>query len=149
MVSYGNAFTPTITGDDTMGQIEKAATSEPWLDEKDEYAFGIEGVRCFVKRHDHFGTLSGYIDISPDHPWHGMHYDAIGVHVHCGLTFSGSLPDWAPYGFWVGFDCCHAFDIMPRYPMLTGHSWKYRDIDYVKGELRKLVGEYLKCRTEK
>src|ERR1700729_2514153 len=63
---------------------------------------------------NNFGCRCGYIRVPLGHPWHGVHYGDINAEVHGGLTFSdadtpcgkGSADD----GYWVGFDCSHAWD---------------------------------------
>lgn len=71
------------------------------------------------------------------------------VNVHGGLTYSGAcqgdichvaaegeLEPW-----WFGFDCAHAYDLVPSYRMDT-RLWKdgsYRDLTYVKAEVTSLA----------
>jgi hypothetical protein len=56
------------------------------------------------------GHRCGYIRIPEDHPWHGKGYDDIDVDVHGGLTFS-QVAEFTSPGYWIGFDCNHAWDI--------------------------------------
>lgn len=68
--------------------------------------------------------------------------------VHGGVNFSRAIEapdDYLPPGFWYGFDCAHADDLMPwmheRYPDLLrfGKRGVYRDVPYVRAECESLA----------
>ena len=81
----------------------------PWKTEPDEAEFVHNGVRCFLKRHDRFGTWNGYVECPPD-------VDADELRVHGGITWDQhSLPWHTKDGDvrYIGFDCIHAWDWSP------------------------------------
>lgn len=60
---------------------------------------------------DH-GWGNGYVNLPKWHKYYGVHYDNIPVDVHGGLTYSEQEGD-----YWVvGFDTCHAWDTMEKWP---------------------------------
>ena len=61
----------------------------------------------WVVLHNGMGFRLGYVKVPADHPWYGLDYNDIGADVHGGLTFAGQDTE---SGYWVGFDCAHAFD---------------------------------------
>jgi len=77
--------------------------------------------------------LCGYVLIPESHPWHGVHY----THKHFrkihrlvigGLTFSGKLD--GEDGWWIGFDCSHAFchiDGSEGYDINEAYHWTICD----------------------
>lgn len=145
--------------------------SGPWDDEPDKMQWwdAEHGLPCLIVR-NRYGSLCGYVGVSPGHPWYGKHYDKVDVHgdgveVHGGLTFADgcSHGEWensichiVPAGqpdntFWLGFDCGHAWDIAP------GMSWRlglppaedvYRDWAYVTQEVKNLAAQAAKVRDE-
>jgi hypothetical protein len=93
---------------------------------------------CLIKRHDQLGHLCGYVGVPAGHPWHGLHYDAVGngpkpddydeewwIDVHGGLTYANGCTGHDPATsichvpndgepddvWWLGFDCAHAGDL--------------------------------------
>lgn len=123
-----------------------------WQLEPDQSHFTLEnGSPGIIKRDDINGALMGYMPIGREHPFHGKSFDKIPVDVHGGLSFSkneliyddqlawfASSKGW----WWIGFDCAHAFDIMPAvgnmgmkpYPNAT-----YKPYHYVRWELNRLA----------
>lgn len=87
------------------------------------------------------------------------HYDDFDIDCHCGLTFSGALPEaYAPKkAFYIGFDCGHYCDgIDPKLAYELGlideatkemfekafsylSDYPVRDVDYVENECKKIV----------
>jgi hypothetical protein len=100
----------------------------PWNDEPDVDRFvhgsrgpGHAALPCAVHR-NRMGVLCGYVGVAEGHPWFGVGHDAIAAEVHGGLTFARKaggvvLCDGAELGdralWWLGFNCCHAWDVMP------------------------------------
>lgn len=90
-----------------------------WVEEPDEVYFIHKGIECRILRvvqlEEHEtcywfgGHLCGYIKIPEDHQFYNKDYDDIPLNAYCGLTYSQMEKD----GYWVGFDCMHAFDIIP------------------------------------
>src|SRR5690606_23628828 len=101
-----------------------------WVNEPDLVYFKYRDYDCIVKRlfklerynpDDCFGgNINGYIIIEKDHPLYGIenNFDA-DLDIHGGVTFSGFIfydffqeNDFVDK-FAIGFDCAHAFDIVP------------------------------------
>lgn len=94
------------------------------------------GYRCTITMHPELGTLCGYIDVPPGHPWWGRKgLDEIVV--HGGVTWVGANgPDWR-----IGFDCAHAGDGMPLVDhMLPPHlRAPVRGVTFVREQCRLLA----------
>jgi len=147
--------------------IDKSDWPEgPWRSEADIYAYFDDetGYPCMVMRHGHMGTLNGYVGIPDDHPCFGVDHDDMpdSIDVYGGLTFSSLLETPNKLGrevHWFGFDCAHHGDMMPGVEALLNRAtakdkvmmngcqktaWRgpraaYRDIDFVKNEVRRLA----------
>ena len=143
-----------------------------WNDEPDMVRFEHKGMKCVVLRHAWSGHLCGYVRLRRGsrlyrevgkvmakrekvEGWkrrmRGAGYDherLSGVRVHGGLTFCGRLDKNGAKGLWLGFDCAHAWDIVPRYKGMMektggGGGGKYRDMEYVVDQT-KLMAEQVK-----
>jgi hypothetical protein len=134
----------------------------PWADEPDkaQWVDPSTNLDCLIVR-NHSGALCGYVGVPPEHPWHGKGYDflPVNVDVHGGLTFSGPCQEGAEDGpgvchvpepgrpfdvWWLGFDCAHAFDKMPRIEALTNYpiaNSVYRTFAYVQAEVTRLASQ--------
>jgi hypothetical protein len=121
------------------------AKPHPWEDEPDSLEAESCGFTIRLRRNTELGTWCGYVVIPEYHPWHGCSYgDLVDVSVHGGVTYSGDEvfhQEWA-----VGFDCGHAFDLIPMLASgkLTGtpletETGTYRDIGYALDEARHLA----------
>lgn len=140
--------------------------------EPDQLAWWYEDLPCLILRNT-LGALCGYVGLPTNHRYFGKNHDKIRVQVHGGLTFSDTkmtLDNVNLYypvkrklaasneaefitrisgGYWwVGFDCCHANDLVPGLEMLFKSimpsrpkilELKYRNIKYVKGQVIKLA----------
>ena len=112
-----------------------------------EVTFYVLGdLPCSIWKHDSLGHLCGYVGVPKSHPWYGLGYDDIDAEIHGGLTFSQHETDREePYPhdtgqdiWWVGFDCAHAGDMIPRYVSeFPGETC--RDENYVRQEIESLV----------
>lgn len=135
----------------------------PWVDEPDHVVWSHKGFPCLIERHDEFGTLCGYIAVSPGHPWFETSYhDLNEVEVHRGLTYArknapGGPPDGA---WWLGFDTSHLdCDYNPGMEVLfrslgvdrsrlqVEGSVVYRDLAYVKTEVERLADQAFAARS--
>lgn len=131
----------------------------PWKDEPDKRQWLDEatGLPCLIVRGP-MGALCGYVGVSRGHPAYNKDYGAIEADVHGGLTFSGfcskgpeetSICHVVEDGeddkvFWLGFDCAHLSDAMPRMESSLGLQYSaypraYRDFAYVEGECKHLA----------
>lgn len=83
-----------------------------------ERIWNFNGFDCVAALNEQMGVRVGYVRIPEDHQWYGLDYDDIPCEAHGGLTFSNFHPgiEWAveiPDGYWIGFDCGHAWDQWP------------------------------------
>lgn len=106
----------------------------PWTNEPDK-AQGVDdatGYPWLIVRGP-MGSLCGYVGVPEGHPWYEVAYREIDADVHGGLTYSDHCSpkedidrlgigrsichivhdDEHEDAWWVGFDCGHAFDLMP------------------------------------
>jgi hypothetical protein len=91
------------------GIMEKEWETEPnYMDGK------FFGLPCFIKRHEDFKTLNGYVGVPEINQYYEKDYNDLDVDVHGGLTFAnGGVHKIFGYYWWFGFDCAHAFDYSP------------------------------------
>lgn len=143
----------------------------PWDDEPDkaQWIDPDTELDCLTVRNGHSGSWCGYVGVLPGHKWHGVEYDKLGEYpdVHGGLTYSNFCMEGAEEGpgvchvpapgrpanvWWLGFDCAHAFDLMPTMEARMAELWKtvedihpdpypkaYRTFEYVRGECADLA----------
>ncbi len=100
-------------------------------------SIAMERPECILEKGEHLGYeyfvvhntrgyRCGYVKVTPGHPWHGRGYDDIDCSVHGGLTFAEpdqpcavGQREGGDDGYWVGFDCMHAWDaIDPNLPLI-------------------------------
>jgi hypothetical protein len=104
------------------------------------------GLVCLAMRNKHTGSFCGYVRVPHGHPFYRREYNGRierRLRVHGGVTFSGGR--WIDRGWWLGFDCAHAWD----YPPLMAQFWSqtgsdevvYRDLDFVKHECAMLAAQ--------
>ncbi len=123
--------------------IDWRAAAGPWNDEPDYAKWEAHGVICEIKRNLSMGNLCGYVTVPEGHPWFGQDYDYIKADVHGGLTYGAMGKD----GYTVGFDCAHAFDLLPLTAAMglgdgTRHYRDtYRDWTFVKDEVERLAAQ--------
>lgn len=80
-----------------------------WIDEPDYMEFTHDGIDCKILRNPELGNFCGYCKIPEGHQDFGKDYDDNPCDAYCGLTYSDQEED----GYWIGFDCAHAGDIVP------------------------------------
>lgn len=123
----------------------------PWDNEPDKLQWiDIEtDLDCLIVRND-MGALCGYVGVTEGHPLYGKDYNDTDFSVHGGITYSNFCnghichvpePGRSDKVYWFGFDCCHAFDLLPSSLAYSNppDSYIYRDIEYVKEECSKLA----------
>jgi len=104
------------------------------------------GLPCVAQRNAHFGNWCGYVGVPHHHTWYEVPKERLpDLHVHGGLTFSDHV-DWDSTLWWLGFDCCHGFDLTPyHWPMPEGmvdplrQYGTYRTLAYVEAECARLA----------
>jgi hypothetical protein len=141
--------------------VEKAGWGPgPWQEEPDkvQWADGGTGLACLARRNARNGSWCGYVGVGNAHPAYGKDHTAVDVSVHGGLTYSEACEeDDKEYGichiagpgeeeplWWFGFDCAHAWDLLPglRAQLPEALSWPgdiYRTLAYVKSECADLA----------
>lgn len=135
---------------------KKLLAPGPWHDEPDRVDFVHEGFACFINRAP-LGVWCGYVGVPEGHPWFGKQYDNISADVHGGLTYSalchGELchvpqPGMPDHVWWLGFDCGHYMDLVPKMITLEAtvlkdlprtHHGIYKDQHYVTRETQRLA----------
>jgi hypothetical protein len=137
----------------------------PWDVEPDKIQWpdAATGLPCLAVRIGRFGNWCGYVGVAPSHPLHGVDYSDLNFDVHGGLTFSDAcrpgeeergichVPDEGEPAdvWWFGFDCAHAFDLLPLQESFFGRIGmpsplpgdKYRDLAYVKTQCAALAAQ--------
>lgn len=128
-----------------------------WCNEPDKIQWTDEntGLPCLIVRND-FGALCGYVGVNSKHPYYMRYYSEIySVHVHGGLTFSSKCAaDESEHSichivedgdddnvWWLGFDCAHSGDYAPLSIFKRNTPDKYKNIEYVKNECKKLASQ--------
>jgi len=135
-----------------MNQIMK----KEWETEPDYMDGKFFGLPVFIRRHEDFKTLNGYVGVPDGNKYYEKDYDDLGdvdVEVHGGLTFAGGgTHKIFGYYWWFGFDCAHAFDYSPGrtqmmeqagMPTITLRSLHanevYRNMPYVQEQCIQLA----------
>lgn len=130
------------------------STNAPWMGEPDHVEFRTLGYPCIIHRND-LGALCGYVGVPPGHPAHGKIDHDVDVEVHGGLTYANPCMEDGPIChkpepgepddiWWLGFDCAHCFDIMPKYhgqSSFAGERRSYRNITYVTEQIKSLAAQ--------
>jgi len=128
---------------------ERRLNVSEWLDEPNREEFEHAGLKCLIIRHPELGHLCGYLAVKRGHPCYGKFYDYLPyedlfpVDVHGGLTFSqeGDGKEYPKGYWWLGFDCAHAYDIVPFMPSALSQHGSYKNFNYVRQEIKKLVAQ--------
>ena len=127
-----------------------------WQSEPDKIQFQDEktGYPCLIVRNKYMGFLCGYVGVDEKHPCYEKRYDDIDVNVHGGLTFSEfcliyenpeetvchtPAPEEPDNVWWLGFDCGHFQDLMPRFECVILKDLFYKDVSYVKEQIAYLA----------
>ena len=101
---------------------------------------------CHIRQVPGLGILCGYIGLPKDHPDFGKHYNELmaGYEVHGGLTFSyHSMPSINDNRdkWWIGFDCAHFSDFIPKIPETCEPVSTWKDVGFVKKEIDALISQ--------
>lgn len=142
-----------------------------WKKERDRYQWVHQGLDCLMVRHPSMGNWCGYVGVPKGHKLYGADYDEahekIEINVHGGLTYANKCQHFICHNpeegkhddvWWFGFDCAHAFDLVPAMVKLeesdpylkelrekakaqTPEQWRdvYRNAEYVKKECEDLA----------
>lgn len=127
----------------------------PWDEEPDRIEWRHLGFACLMVRSD-VGVWCGYLGVPPGHPWHGDP-DPEGACAHGGVNYASACagrvchvaqPGEPADVWWLGFDCGHAFDLIPSISAHPGlrtaelakkMGWQYRDVAYVTEQVNRLA----------
>lgn len=112
------------------------------------------GYECCWRRVGSFGHLCGYVRVPENHQYYSKDLMDCDMEVHGGITFCGFM-DFIdnpairdPHnrkGYWVGFDCAHAGDLLPRsffdhgFMRIFGDHETYKTKEYVMEECKTLA----------
>jgi len=126
----------------------------PWKNEPDQVDWVDEatGYNCRIFRNPAGAFWLGYVYIPKHHPLFGMDYDhkeLSKLRVHGGVTWSfpNSFPndyddEERPEEWEIGFDCSHAWDLMPtvrEHMKHTKNGRSYKDQAFVTAEVESLA----------
>lgn len=147
----------------------------PWDDEMDKIQWLDEatGFPCLIVR-NRLGGLCGYVGVPRGHRFYEVDYDNVSIGdddgpydennyppAHGGLTYANKCLDGPEDQtichvveegedddvWWVGFDCAHAFDLLPgmlalnkKYGEFPHHKEDtYKNVAYVKRNVEELA----------
>ncbi len=124
-----------------VGEVDK----KQWADQE-------TGLPCMIRRNS-LGAWCGYVGVEEGHPAYLELFDRVDADVHCGLTYSNFCDNDADEAsgichvaekqvWWLGFDCAHAWDLVPAFKKLNEHHPTtdiYRTQAYVEAECRDLA----------
>lgn len=117
---------------------------------EDVLAVGQHAGHEFMIIHNGSGYRCGYVKVLPGHPWHGKPYGDIEASAHGGLTFSEAdkpcHAGGADDGWWVGFDCAHAWDAPDPSLPLRRPRGEYEDHPIGRGDVRTQEYVLAECR---
>ena len=127
--------------------------------DKVQWSDAATGLPCLAVRHTELGNWCGYVGVAQDHPLHGKGYADADVDVYGGLTFAGQCgpeedegrgichvpaPDELDVVHWFGFDCAHAWDVVPgmlKFGIPYLSECRYRTLSFVQGECKNLAAQ--------
>lgn len=137
-------------GNGSPKEFLKREITPEWDKEPNRAEFKHAGFDCLINRNQ-LGAWCGYVAVTKGHPWFERHYNDVDANVHGGLTYSehcqgGVCHVPAPGAeddvWWLGFDCCHCFDVTPalvRLKMSVGPRETYKNIYFALQETKRLA----------
>ena len=163
--------------DDAYLELRKEWPKGEWDDEPDMVTFKYRDYPCRIFRCVSGYYLCGYVTLEMDHPFNSEKYKFewdIPVEVHGGITFCEICilkEDASSEVFMIGFDCCHFGDFVPsvqankyfnsdlqEYKQLIASKVPecsylldstYRNIDFVKNEIKSMVDQAIEAKNIK
>lgn len=125
-----------------------------WENEADLVMWLFFDIPCKMRRTELTGAWCGYVALPKNHPWNDLDLYDVPSDVHGGITFGperikgGTFPaDFTGEPLlWVGFDCAHAYDYLPKYSKYASMlllAKRYWTQDEVIRETNKLAREVL------
>ncbi len=115
-----------------------------WQSEPDHFEFFDDrtAYHCLGAR-TAMGTWCGYVSVPKKHPLYGKDRNRVNplVQIHGGITFEGAMH--GKTGRWYfGFDCCHAFDLIPCMIALMESSGFAKELLEFDETLRDFLGKH-------
>lgn len=105
--------------------------------------FSVGGFRCVIGRGGpSMENFNGYLAIPAGHKWHGKPWHELPCEVHGGITWAEARLPWEKEDgeeHWIGFDTCHAGDLVPGLSLSNPSCDTFKDEDYVFAELTSLA----------
>lgn len=131
--------------------------SGAWDDEPDRVEWRYRGLPCLIVRNE-MGALCGYVGVPVGSPATQAGDDELDV--HGGITFGGECKEGgrichvpregeSDHIYWIGFDCCHAGDLVPSRHMPAWESDVYRDVAYVTAEVQRLADQAIELNEKR
>ncbi len=142
--------------------VDKSAWPRgPWDKEPDKVQWfdKASGLPCLAVRHREWGHWCGYVGVAEGHPLFEL--GDVSLEAHGGITFAAMCAPGEPeatgichiagpgepeHVWWLGFDCAHAFDLKPNFPVFEWQPARllamrdvYRTLRYVRRECRELA----------
>jgi hypothetical protein len=150
-------FMPAEKADLPKGIWQREPDKIQWVDR-------ATGLPCLIVR-NYVGALCGYAGVTPGHPLYrkSRHYEAVEK-LHCArdLNYTAGC-DHRPHPWqgvchipepgtpddvwWFGFDCMHAWDLVPGFQHLFDRidlrvlGMKYRDVEWVARAVTQLAAQ--------
>jgi hypothetical protein len=119
-------------------------------EEGDELTWNHDIFKCKIIRHKVMLHLCGYVGVPKNHFLYKKTYSVFEqiIHPHGGITFSGFF-DKDPKEYWyIGFDCSHYEDLIPKYILgksmiydVLRNKQTYKDINFVKDNIKILINK--------
>lgn len=110
-----------------------------WELEPDLKEFTHGKYKCSIIRNTDMGHLCGYIKVPKDNIFYNKKDILWKLDCHGGITFSHMAQDQDGKTFVIGFDCAHAWDLIPYNTFNFGSRYYnesvYRNIEFVEKEL--------------
>ena len=123
---------------------------KPWESESNYEEFFYNGIECVIMRMPRIKCLYGFIGFEEGHSYYRKDITLEDLQVHGGITYTGmSLIDGTKSGkWWIGFDTAHTGDLIPLmcektpgYETFFRNGPVYRNLEYVRTEIKKLVDQ--------
>jgi hypothetical protein len=141
-------------------KLEKWGQGE-WVDEPDQVFAEYKNIKCKLLRHLFLGHFCGYVMLPVDHPWIKLNPFKLDCYVHGGITYGRDEGD----GYWLGFDCAHAWDLIPanskimedvkeemkeKFPNFpSSYQESYKNLAFVIAECQNLADQVLEAQIVK
>ena len=133
----------------------------PWIEEPDRVEWRYRGFPCLMVR-NRLGVWCGYVAVLRGHPWYDK--EDCPAEAHGGITYGdrcqGKIchspqPGESDDVWWIGFDCAHAWDVIPELLKYSSHGHRrwppedsdttYKDLAWVTAEVERLADQAMEA----